>query len=296
MKRVTVLFIYLAIYAGIVLYHYTLKRYDLIDSSLLYIGLPALLAILVLQIPSKSITGRLLIGLTLVLLLAVPVLREGTVCVIMSAPLMYAVVAAIGLLFDWAAQRWNRTNASILVTVLAVILSMEGVTEATTFNRNEEVAASRVIDGAPAEVMARFMVDPSIPTELPGLFEIGFPRPYGFKRDGNEIGSHFSLSFIKKDKISAVTFELTQATSDRLVFTMVEDKSRVSRWMSWQKTVFTFTPTPDGRTEVICAISFWRRLDPVWYFGPIERYAVGLVGDMLLDHFAEASSPLIGAL
>lgn len=296
MKRVTVVIAYLAIYAGIVLYHYTLKRYNLSDSGLLYIGLPALLAILVLQIPSKSITGRLLIGLTLVLLLAVPVLREGTVCVIMSAPLMYAVVAAIGLLFDWVAQYWNRTNASILVTCLAVVLSMEGVTEATTFNRNEIVVTSRIIDGTPAEVMSRFTVDPTIPTELPRLFDIGFPRPYAFKRDGDEIGSHFSLFFIKNEKISAVTFELAEATPDRLVFTMVEDKSRVSRWMSWQKTAFTFRPTQDGRTEVICAISFWRRLDPVWYFGPIERYAVGLVGDMLLDHFATAPSPLVGSL
>jgi hypothetical protein len=293
-RRLGILLAYLAIYGGVVLYHYVIKNSPWPNSALLFIGLPALLAILVAQIPTKSVTSYMLVALTLVLLLAVPILREGTVCVIMAAPLMYAVVGVIGLLIDWISSRSNRLNASIAAVILSSILSLEGIVEAATFDRHEEVVTTRLIAGQPAAVMARFTADPAIPTRLPALFEIGFPRPYEFKKDGTGIGSHFSLSFIKNEKVKTITYELTEATPDRLVLTVVDDKTALTKWMYLRKTVLTFAPTTDGRTQITSAISFERKLDPAWYFVPIMRYAIGLVGDMLLDHF-ETGPTLVGS-
>jgi hypothetical protein len=293
-RRLGILLAYLAIYGGVVLYHYVIKNSPWPNSSLLFIGLPALLAILVAQIPTNSVTSYMLVALTLVLLLAVPILREGTVCVIMAAPLMYGVVGVIGLLIDWVSSRSNRFNASIAAVILSSILSLEGVIEAATFDRHEEVTATRVIAGQPATVMARFMAEPVIPATLPGLFEIGFPRPHEFSNDGTSVGSRFNLSFIKNDKVKTITYELTEATPDRLVFTVVDDKTALTKWMYLRKTILTFAPTADGRTQVACAISFERKLDPAWYFVPMMRYAIGLVGDMLLDHF-ETRPTLIGS-
>jgi hypothetical protein len=294
-RRFGVLLAYFAIYGGIVLYHYAIKNSPWPDSAALFIGLPALLAILVAQIPTKSVTAYLLVALTLLLLLAVPILREGTVCVIMAAPLMYAVVGVIGVLIDWISSRSNRLNASIAAVILSSVLSLEGVIEATTFERHEEVATTRLVEGRPEAVMARFTADPAIPTTLPNLFNVGFPRPYEFNKDGTGIGSHFSLSFIKNQKVKTITYELTEATSNHLAFKVVEDKTAITKWMHLRKTVFTFTPMPDGRTQVTCAISFDRKLDPAWYFAPIMRYSIGLVGDLLLDHF-DAEPPVVGSL
>ena len=293
-RRLGILLAYLAIYGGVVLYHYVIKNSPWPNSAALFIGLPALLAILVAQIPTKSVTSSVLVALTLVLLLAVPILREGTVCVIMAAPLMYAVVGVIGLLIDWISSRSDRLNASIAAVILSSILSLEGVVEAATFDRHEEVVTTRLVTGQPAAVMARFTADPVIPANLPKLFEIGFPRPYEFHKDGIEIGSRFSLSFIKNDKVKAITYELTEATQDRLVFTVVADKTALTKWMYLRKTMFTFAPATDGRTQVTCAISFERKLDPAWYFVPVMRYAIGLVGEMLLDHF-ETGPTLVGS-
>jgi hypothetical protein len=65
---------------------------------------------------------------------------------------------------------------------------------------------------------------------------------------------------------------------------VVSDSSKTARWLHWRRAIIHVTPLASGGTTVRLELSFVRRLDPSWYFGPIEQAMVGAG----LDHFADA--------
>jgi hypothetical protein len=92
---------------GIAAVFYRFAHAEGIDhSAALFVGLPTILAIgLALTPKAKSATGMVVKGTTIGLLLSGIVLGEGFVCILMAAPLFYAVGIAIGLVTDRARRR-----------------------------------------------------------------------------------------------------------------------------------------------------------------------------------------------
>ena len=71
------------------------------QTSLLFIGLPALLAALVtLAGPAQSSLGLVIRAVTLFLLLSGILLGEGFICIAMAAPLFYLVAGIIWAIFQ----------------------------------------------------------------------------------------------------------------------------------------------------------------------------------------------------
>jgi len=90
-------------------------------SSAMFLGVPALLAILLALTPkAKSVTGGIVKGITLALLILAPLLGEGWFCILVAAPLFYVVGIVVGLAVDW--QRGNRK--ATLSCVAVVLLPM----------------------------------------------------------------------------------------------------------------------------------------------------------------------------
>ena len=57
-------------------------------------------------------------------------------------------------------------------------------------------------------------------------------------------------------------------------------------WLSWRRAEVSWREVAPGRTEVTWTLHYWRRLDPSWYFGPLERYGVGLAAGYLIETLA----------
>lgn len=53
--------------------------------------------------------------------------------------------------------------------------------------------------------------------------------------------------------------------------------------MSIDGTQVDFTPLPDGRTKVALTVHYERALDPAWYFGPMQRFAVEQSAQYLIE-------------
>ena len=81
-----------------------------------------------------------------------------------------------------------------------------------------------------------------------------------------------------------IVTEVKTRDSRRIEFAVVSDQSKTQRWLRWQGAVVHLTPQANGDTAVRIELSFTRRLDPSWYFGPIEGAMVGAG----LDHFADS--------
>jgi hypothetical protein len=71
-----------------------------------------------------------------------------------------------------------------------------------------------------------------------------------------------------------------------VTFTTESDTSHIVHWLSWRESHVAWRPAGAGRTEVTWTLLYDRELDPAWYFGPFERYAVRLATGYLLDTLA----------
>jgi hypothetical protein len=69
------------------------------------------------------------------------------------------------------------------------------------------------------------------------------------------------------------------------VFAPVGDDSYLIHWLTWRSAEVRWRAVPGG-TEVRWTLWYRRRLDPAWYFGPLERYGVGVTAGYLIDALA----------
>jgi hypothetical protein len=89
--------------------------------------------------------------LPVMLLVSALFLGEGVLCVLMSAPLFYAIALAIAAGMDRARRRFDKPTTSLLSCVMLLVtvpMSLEGVTPFTTLNRDESVTETRIIQCA----------------------------------------------------------------------------------------------------------------------------------------------------
>ena len=57
----------------------------------------------------------------------------------------------------------------------------------------------------------------------------------------------------------------------------------LARWFAWRHASLAWQPIDGQHTRIRLTISFRRRLDPVWYFGPLQQGLMHEGGGTLLD-------------
>src|SRR5947208_3487674 len=106
-SQLTLVVLILVLAGGAVAYR-LLNTHHLEQTSALFIGLPAFLAIALSLAPhSKTALGMTMKGITLAILMSGVLLGEGLICVLMASPLFYLVGAIIGALIDRAKKTKN---------------------------------------------------------------------------------------------------------------------------------------------------------------------------------------------
>jgi hypothetical protein len=74
---------------------------------------------------------------------------------------------------------------------------------------------------------------------------------------------------------------------DGVRFVAVRDDSYLSHYLDWKSSEVRLEALDTGHTKVTWILSYRRILDPSWYFGPLQRYAVRLTAEQLIDHVAD---------
>ena len=267
------------------------------QSAALFVGLPALLAtvaaIIVLYSRAESATGIAVKAMTIVILLAGPLLNEGFVCVILGAPLLYLVAAVVGVLIDGInrvrRERQDRDKSASFGLLLLVVLfasSLEGTTPWLSLPRQASSTAERVVTGSPAEIEAALAAPPSFEKPMPGLLRIGFPTPTGVRGAGLQVGDTRTISFGRRSLVMRV--DARTPTSVR--FTAARDETVIAQWLTWQSAEVTWSDLGDGHTRVRWTLDYSRRLDPAWYFGPWEAVVTAQSAEYLID---SAATPIV---
>lgn len=178
---------------GAVLYR-VLMHHALGRSAAMFLGIPTVLAILLALTPkAKTVTGGILKGITLALLIVAPLLGEGYLCILVASPLFYLVGIIIGAVVD--RTRHDRSVTLSCVAFVLLPLSFEGVIPALSFNRSQSVEVSRIVDASADAVEHQLALSPDIKTGLPRTLRVGFLRPLKASGEGLEIGAMRMIHF-----------------------------------------------------------------------------------------------------
>ncbi len=252
-----------------------LVAHNLNHSALMFIGLPAVLAIVLALTPqAKSLTGGILKGMTLGLLVLAPLLGEGMICILIVSPLYYAIGLIVGLTLDAQKRRRQATLGCLAVVLLP--LALEGSTPSLTLPREDSVSVTRVV-AAPAQQVAQALAQsPRIDVPLPALLRIGFPVPLAATGSGSAPGDLRRIRFSAAEGVPAgdVLVRITQSAPGHLQSEVLENHTKLASWLRWTSSDVTWHPLDPDHTEVTWTMSFGRQLDPAWYFAPMQRAVV----------------------
>jgi hypothetical protein len=272
----------IAFFGGAMLYR-LLMHVGLGHTALMFMGIPALLAILLALTPkAKTVTGGILKGITLALLIVAPLLGEGYVCILMASPLFYAVGIVVGLIVDGLRKK-GATLSCIALVLLP--MSLEGVIPALTFGRGQTVAVTRVVNAPPAAVEQAMARSPRVDARLPAFLRIGFPRPLEAHGEGLLVGATRTIHFAgaEGDPPGDLVMRVEESRPGYVRFATVSDQSKLTQWLLWDSSEVEWKAIDADHTRVTWRIHFERQLDPAWYFVPWERFAVHEAGIYLID-------------
>lgn len=263
-------------------------------TSLMFVGLPAVLAVMVTFSPSaKSAAGTAVKAVTLILLLSGILFVEGAVCILLSAPLFLGIAAGVGAIIDLARRKKLGRTARVSLMVPLIALSMQGFVPGTSGPRGVVGSAESVVSTSPDQIRQALENPASFDRELPALFRFGqFPRPLSSVIVDEQLVIDFEMGEPMFHKLSLdnahhaapsqLVLKIVESSPGRLVFEAVSDTTMMSHWAALESSVVEWTPTARG-THVKWTLRFERKLDPVWYFGPMQTYAANKAAEYLVE-------------
>jgi hypothetical protein len=254
------------------------------QTSLMFIGLPAMLAVILAVTPkAKTTIGGIMRGITLALLLSGVLLGEGFICILMAAPLFYLVGAMVGVIVNWKRPGVDSSTRSFILLLLLPI-SLEGVSPAMSFNRDESVVASRVVNVPAAAVEQALASVPRAEAHLPLYLRMGFPHPVSAMGSGLEVGATRRIHFAGGEGHPGdLVLRVEESRPGYLRYAALSDQSKIAHWLAWRTSEVSWVAVDAGHTRVTWTLGFERKLDPAWYFGPWERYAARLAAKSLIQ-------------
>lgn len=237
---------------------------DRLDSALLFVGVPCLLAFGIGAVRGRGGWGTVFQVLTVVLLLASALLQEAAVCVLLAAPLVYGVAAVV---YGAVAYSRRRTGSLVLVPVVAMVL-VEGVLPGTRIHPDQSATAERVVAARCADFQAALTRGPRFdPAADRGalLRVFPYPTPTVASGDGLAVGDTWTLDVAG----GQLQTHVTDRRDASLTFAVDADTTKLERWVTVRGGSLTWAQGSDGCRATV-TVDYGRHLDPALYFGPLS--------------------------
>ncbi|GIF10251.1 hypothetical protein FHX34_101148 [Actinoplanes teichomyceticus] len=221
---------------------------------------------------------------TIALLLAAVALHEGAICVLLAAPLVYAVAHAVTGLVRLA-QRGGRYGLAVLPLPLLLVGSAEGAGPDFRVHPDQSVEVTRVVALAPAEVRARLAAGPHpVAVRSAPLRLLRVPVPQHVHGAGLAPGDRWTFAYhgSSHGPGGEIVTEVRNAGPAAITFAVVADTSITHRWVGMRDATLSWRATGGG-TAVTLRVDYRRGLDPSWYFGPLQDGFMHAGAGHLLD-------------
>jgi len=275
-------------------------RSDIDGSAILYVGIPTVVAGLLLLTDKKqpgttwkSQTFRVMKYSLIVMLASSAILFEGFLCVVMFMPIYFGIILIISFVrmaYEHSKSR-NRLHFHILPLIL-VVAALEGTHPDLSFNRYNEVTSTKTVNLS-VEQIKQNLIKPVSLDQNRHWFLALFPMPYQFDATSLTEGEvhtvyyRYHRWFVTNTHEGFTKMKVAEASDKKIVMQTLEDTSYTSNYINAKGTQIDLTAIDASTTEVKLTIKYERLLDPAWYFDPLQRYASGLLGDYLIGIMIE---------
>ncbi|MGI9295147.1 MAG: hypothetical protein ACR2PS_14295 [Pseudomonadales bacterium] len=266
-------------------------------SALTYVALPFCVAMVLLFFTTHSDSKKwylrywnVLRDSMIVMLSSSIVLFEGFICVLMFIPI-YVLVVTITFVCIAISEKLSKNPANrplvFVLPALILISSMEGTTDELSAQTSNIVEVSRDIDLSVTQIRANLTAPRQLESPSGGFMSL-FPPPVLFDAPALNEGDIHTVTYRYHRWLFANTHEgsLTvrlKTVRDLFIETEVlEDTSYIATYLKLHGTRMLFEPIDQDRTRVKLVIGFDRLLHPAWYFQPLERYGVKVMGESIL--------------
>jgi len=275
-----------------------LISYDFDRTALLYVGIPFLVALALLYVVQKPeqpslhrYYGHVVMWSLIVMLGTSVILFEGFVCVIMFMPIYFAILFLM-YLFQVLAEYLNHTNKgkhyAHVLPVIILMSAFEGVLPSVSFEREYSVTRELVVDASIQQIQQQLAQPMHLNVERNWLLSL-FPMPTNIHAgtlssgDVHKIDFTYHRWFVTNTHKGHMKLELTQVEHDYIRTTFLEDTSYIGNYLNLKGTEISFKTIENGGTKVTLTVHYHRFLDPAWYFGPVQEYAIGQTVALLLS-------------
>ena len=291
--------IFILLFIGVIsLLIRALAHYDFDRSALLYIGVPYLVAIALMFVDTsndgtnwKKTYFNAAIRSLVIMLGSSIILFEGFLCVVMFMPI-YFLVILLAFLFEalgryHSKKTMGKTHVHVL-PLLIIVGALEGVTPSLSFDRQYSITREKVINASVEQIKHQLTKPMDLQKSRAWLLAL-FPMPYNIEAgtlkagDIHTIDLRYHRWFVTNTHQGSMRLQLDKVTDTDIHTSFIQDNSYISNYMKLHGTHLKFTSITPTKTKVSLTIKYQRLLDPSWYFGPLQEYAIGKSALFLLD-------------
>jgi hypothetical protein len=284
----------------------SLEAGRLMQTYAAFIGLPLLIGVLTTYLvrPQHGL-GKTLKVTTVLLCVLSTLLGEGMICILMAAPIFYAV-AAVGYGIVTALDKVVRPRKPGGLVALAFIVSVpfaaakvtsspQGIRNPRTMTVQNEV----FINAPPAKVWNTLLHGQLVSSEFPLFLRLGFPLPTKLDRGP---GGVTRLTFDPGSEPwpgtnVMVSREERDESRHRLTFVIQEDGTKLSRWLTFRKSSFVILPAGARGCRLRQTTTFQQRMQPGLYWNPLQSFAMTQMHAYALTHIKRlAQKPEVESL
>lgn len=274
-----------------------LGRHGLDNSALLYLAVPYSVAVLITLLrpygkPDKWWERYIShsVSALVVFLMSSVVLFEGFICVLFFMPIYFIGVTlafiAHGCVVAYDARK--RKTYSLAIPLLVAVLSVEGTSDVTSFDRQATATATAVTELASAELLENLATPFELPESSDWMLGL-FPMPHTIEAgslqagDIHRVHTRYRRWFVTNTHEGVIELRIDSVSPERVAVSFVNDTSYLSTYVRLIGSEFRFTIDEHGLTNVSLTIRYERRLDPAWYFQPMQSYAMETMAAHLIE-------------
>ncbi|WP_299194666.1 hypothetical protein [uncultured Litoreibacter sp.] len=268
------------------------------DSVVVYLAIPFVISILLHQFTAPrsddTVAGHVLRHVRsamIVMLASSALLMEGFICVLFMIPiyLLGALLAYVFMEIRQNARTRNSQMKAYAIPALVALLSIEGLTAATSLPRFQTVSVTRELPATAAELQANMAKPITFNNDRTWLLSV-FPLPVQVNAGSLNAGDTHSLDFIYKRwfftlaKRGQMHLHLDEVRPDYIHTTVTKNTSYLAGYMDIDGTEVHFHEQDNGTTRVTLTLRYESHLDPSWYFGPLQSLAMRQSADYLINN------------
>ncbi len=274
-----------------------LIRHDISHTAMLYLAVPYLIAIQITALRPyrehdkwwRKYASHAVSALVVFLGSSV-VLFEGFICVLFFAPI-YFLFITIAFIAGWLStlrpDRGGRTYVTA-IPLLVALLSLEGTSELTTFDRRYSATATDTTTLSPDELLENLARPFDLPAGDDWMLGL-FPMPWLIEAGSLEVGDvhrvhmRYHRWFVTNTHEGVIELRIDAAGPERVAATFLNDTSYLSTYVNLIGSEIRFVADANDATRIELTVSYERCLDPAWYFGPIQRHAIEAMAAHLIQ-------------